>query len=324
MNRKEFLKLGGLGGVVVAAYGVIESQQAITRKQPETKSPEELEIQLLTDFIGTSQKIIPRDSIESLLYNISSENESATAVHIGDGYFLTANHAVSNTFEKKTIMPHRRNKYVQDVPAQFKVLMSDAYSDVAIIRAENYQGQRGGYARIRLANHIPEIGQTVSMMTRLTGRKPDKEYALKLVGQDFYEEPKEMYLGRIILPAESLLIEAEGSVLKLDKGKMQKYDTYKLIKPDVQSFCSIMSYNGDSGSGVFIKIGGANSSESHYVFAGILTACMGIKNYIETPNHPMGYRKMQQTGSLFVHREPIHNMIANYLKEKENGIIRRN
>lgn len=79
-----------------------------------------------------------------------------------------------------------------------------------------------------------------------------------------------------------------------------------------QCFSSINSFHGDSGSGVFIYTG-----DEKYRLAGIITSGRGIKNLIKTPNHPLGYGDMQQTGAVFANRDPIENLIKRYIQENQ-------
>ena len=76
-------------------------------------------------------------------------------------------------------------------------------------------------------------------------------------------------------------------------------------------FTSVPGYNGEGGEPVFLRAG-----EDKYTFAGIVNEGIGIRgDRIQTPGHPLGYKEMQQTGVIFVHRDAIEKMIVGYINQ---------
>ena len=116
------------------------------------------------------------------------------------------------------------------------------------------------------------------------------------------------------MPTGSLLFEIQGFVLlKNDSLILKEIDRPKIIDSLKSSqFTSLMMYNADSGSPVFLRV-----DTNRYILAGIVTSALGIKHKIIMPNHPLKYKGMQQTGVFFTNRNVIEKLIVNYLETKK-------
>src|SRR3989338_6188085 len=93
------------------------------------------------------------------------------------------------------------------------------------------------FHHIHLSGVTPSIGNVVSQFTRLTGAPRNTPYLLEYDGRNYYDTSQTVTnLGKIILPANSLLIEQEGTVWPSDEGKI----------PRGNIFTSINNLAGDS------------------------------------------------------------------------------
>lgn len=323
--RRDFLKLSGLTLLAIST-----GQISCSRK------PDEVETELFRDFLNfTPESALDQVDIGQLLYDIETKvrtkkgiegKTKGRAVSIGDGYFLTAFHVIDPEESKKEaremaqdmslrledisvkLVPQNRRGYGTDFAQGFEVAYRDRESDLALLKApvEN----RSGRAKVHLASPSLSIGQAVSTFFWVSGIPKVVKYEFELNGRNYYDNATTMRLGKLILPANSLLFEKQGWVLPYNPDLMRKSsdDTdQSLIPVKDGNFSSIMSYNGESGSPVFVRL-----RNGKYIFAGILTAGWQIEYYIKTPENPLGYSHMAQTGTIFAHREPIARLISGY------------
>lgn len=266
------------------------------------------------DFLTYTEKSsIDKRRIEPLLYDVIDKKGTAgRAVHIGDGYFLTAYHVVNGRETSHKVIPQsiRGTIYSND----FKILHYDSDADIALLKVpvEN----RKGKPLVHLSPRILKVGENVSSFTRLSGKPLSQPYEYELYGKDYYDKKSDIKIGKFNLPAGSLLFETQGFVLvKNDSSIISVPSSTPSVAKSLKysQFTSLMMYNADSGSPVFLRLGADN-----YILAGIVTSGLGIEHGIVTPNHPLKYKEMQQSGVIFADRDSIEKMIVNYnLKTKK-------
>lgn len=242
------------------------------------------------------------------MYNIiDKKGIRGRAVYIGDGYFLTAYHVVKDeeTSLKLIAQLSRYTNYAMS----FKILYYDSDADIALLKIS--VDNREGKALVHLIPRLLRVGENVSSFTRLLGRPLSQSYEFEIYGKDYYGEKSDIKVGKFILPSGSLLFETQGFVLdnslflkgEIDNTKIAKYKKYL----NYSQFSSLMMYDGDSGSPVFLRL-----DVDRYILVGIVTNVLGIRHRIITPNHPLKYKGMQQTGALFTNRNSIAKMMMNY------------
>ena len=308
LSRRGFIKDVAIVG------GALALTQLETLVISAKQTDRELEESLLLDLLSfPANHYIDRKNIESILFDVKDkETTRGRAVHIGDGYFFTAYHVVDgNTKNIKLVPQLRRWGHLVDYTTSFKILDYDNESDIALLQAPSNKRKEGA-TKLHLASEIPSIGDKVSVFIRISNVPRNAVYEFEYDGKDFYDESKPApKIGKLILPADSLLLEKEGKVLRYDQQYFLKIKGYYKGTPENENFTSISAFDGESGQPVFLKI-----SDDKYVFAGIARGAVGIKHKIPTPNHPLGYKGMQQTGAFFVHREPIKRLILKYLKNR--------
>jgi len=278
------------------------------------KSAIELESDLLTSFIEPkTANYIQRKHLRFILYDIKHKGKtSGRAVHIGDEYYLTAFHVIDGRNSNIQLIPQVKRDQYKRYSQNFHVLYYDINSDLALLRAETSR-DRTGKPIITLAPEIPPPGRNVSKFLALIGEPQEVDYEFEYSGLDFFD-PKKDYgiLGRILLPAKSLTYELEGHVLPYNKKFFAKaFSEYKSNREN-RRFSTMLTYNGDSGSPVFLK-----ADDHLFAFCGIITHSYAINHEFETPDHPLDYNGMQQAGGIFSHKEPIENLILQYLLHNE-------
>ncbi len=164
--------------------------------------------------------------------------------------------------------------------------------------------------------HLPKAtlkeGDIVSQFMRLYGTPLDKDYEFVINGKDFYNPEKDAKnIGILSIPKGSLLYEKRGKVLKIDSTHFNKKWEH-IPSIENKTLATILSYNGESGSPVFVM-----RSDDEYHFAGIITFGYQLKHMINTPEHPMGRTGMAQTTILFANRNPIKKLITSYLNNRK-------
>ncbi|MBT3405697.1 hypothetical protein HN419_00860 [Candidatus Woesearchaeota archaeon] len=301
MNRREF-------GIVAAAILLFGSKGC---KKPD----KQVEKEVLDDFLDPSKgTIVNRKGIENTLFDITRKTESngrditvGRATHLGGNYFLTAAHVVDEYFSSMRVTPQWRRGYLMNQSGSFTVVEYDEKNDLALLKSEHDVGD--GDAKIHLSPHIPKLGDDISTFLRLVGAPSREDYNQIINGLDFFDKSKSANaLGRILLPANSLLLEKRGQVLEYRQDMFAEVDGRKKLIPGSELFTSNMSYDGESGGPVYHRIG-----TNDYLFAGILTGGLGIKHEIKTPNNPLGYETMQQTGTFFTHRDRVEELVRRYI-----------
>ena len=306
LSRRSFVK-NAL--IVVGALKFISLEPLVMPTKPVDR---ELEESLLLDLLSSpANNYVNIKSIEALLFDVKDkETTRGRAVHIGDGYFITVYSAVNKNPENMKLSPQLLKWSNADYESNFRVVSYDKESDIALLQIP--VNKRKGKASLHLANKISSIDDKVSAFIGISGFPRDEPYKLEYDGRDFYDQSKPAQkIGKLILPAGSLLFEKEGKVLRYDKQYFKKIKGFYGGMPENENFTSISVFNGESGLPVFLKI-----SDEKYIFAGIVRAGFGIEHKIPTPNHPLGYKGMQQTGAFFVHREPINRLILEYIRNK--------
>ena len=272
-----------------------------------------LETKLLADFLTYTEKdSIDKRRIEPLLYDIVNKRTRGRAVHIGNGYFLTAYHVVKGVETSHKLIPQlmRYSNYAKD----FKILYYDIDADIALLKVS--VDNREDKSLVHLSPRVLRVGENVSSFTRLSGSPFSQSYEYEIYGKDYYDEKSDMKIGKFDLPAGSLLFETRGFVLVKNESLILKdvIGGEEIAKKSLKysQFTSLMMYNADSGSPVFLRL-----DVDRYVLAGIVTSALGIRHKIITPNHPLKYKGMQQTGALFAHRDSIEKFIMNYNSESK-------
>lgn len=305
MKRRRFLQSSVLM-LAAAATGQLSC----------SKDDKELEVELLNDFLKPSEKkYMDRDSIFPLLYSI--ENEKGTkgrAVHIGDGYFLTAYHLIAGGISNLILTIQGINSKFFGGDLNFETLTYDNSTDIALIKAPI--DKRKGKAKLHLGENIPKIDDPVSSFIKLYGMPKSERFELGYNGIDLYNENNIIKnLGKLILPKHSVLFEKRGKIIKYDGEFLSKILGNKIIdlKESAKNEClsSINSFSGESGEPVFMQF-----SDNEYIFAGIHTSSIYTPHMIKTPNNPLGYKAIPQTYSYFTHRDPIEKLIRSYLDKK--------
>jgi len=296
MDRRTFLAL--LGGGVVFATAPIWADPVTW------KSEEELEKDILEDFISP-KGTIERKDISKLLQIIQKNgNTIAKGLHIGDGYHLTNYHVIRDGLEDLEINAQMLfYRTLEDRPLE--LVTYDERADLALLKSPS-RGKRGN-ALVHLPSQNLEENDAVSYFTVVSGRPRNEDMVQELYGVDYHDRKTKTRIGRIILPAESRLLESEGFVLAHDiltDEKRQKLG----LSGEIFTPTSLLSYNGKSGSGIFRK-----TNEGKYEFTGVISSAISFGNYIDAPNHPLGYRDMEQVATYVVGRNPIEDMIRNYL-----------
>lgn len=308
MNRRKFIQL------IALSAGALATAQGCSRK-----TDKELEAELLNDFLTSDNaSYLEREETWPILYDIrKGDNTIARATHIGDSYFLTNSHVLENekTSELR-VLPQSRRGYLFDFSRGFEVLAVDKESDISLIHGPpEYGYERTGKARIHLFD-APSQGEHVSFFTILSGNPAAEDYRAQLNGKDFYDGEKKIEnMARLILLENSRLFERQGTIMKIDEQKLRK----KYFKenpddgPSSESKClsTMPAFNDKCGSPVFLREG------LRYYFAGVVNWGIGTTNWYETPEHPLGYRKIQQAGAIFIHREPIESLIKGYLSQQQ-------
>ena len=263
-----------------------------------------LESRLFSDFLSYDSSGIDKSVVESILYDINGrEGTLGRAIHIGDGYFWTAYHVVKENQQKMQLKPQARRSFIGG--AGFHVLDYDPITDIALLQSDIQSKQ--GKALVTLYSRDLEINDQVLLFKRLSGRSLRKKYEKDLQGINFYDNRKKLYLGKFVLPENSLLFENQGRILFNNPSTIKVASTDRKVDPKNENFSSLMAYKGDSGSPVFVLL-----NDGTYAFVGIATTALGIDNWVETPKHPLGYEKMQQTGTYFTHQGPIDRLIMKY------------
>ncbi len=292
MNRREFLRSSGtlaLGAVLNSCY---------PRERRESR--------LLTEFLE-SEKVTDRRDIERILYDINEidrqgkKSIKGRATHLGDNFFLTAYHVVDKG--NLELVPQTRRGNVWDSSQEFEVVEYDEDSNLALLKTDKkYKGKPS----LHLSYKIPLLGDDVSTFIRLIGDPHHVDYEYELRGRDFYDNSKEILLGKLVIPANSLVYEKQGKVLERIPNDIEGKEN--------QLFSSIASSEDESGQHVFLRKG------DNYFFAGILTGFYKLDNEldnkIEINYHHFGeeFLNLKQTGSFFAHREPIERLIRRYVK----------
>ena len=310
-TRRSFLKWLGIG--VASAGGAFAAKRYGLRPFKSNLPDKVIETKILDDFLTYTEKdSIDKRRIETLLYDIVNKRTRGRAVHIGDGYFLTAYHVVKGVETSHKLVPQsiRYRNYAKD----FKILYYDSDADIALLKAS--VDNREGKSLVHLSPRILRIGENVLLFTRLSGSPLSQSYEYEIYGKDYYDEKSDMKIGKFSLQAGSLLFETQGFVLVKNDSLILKdvigVDEISKKSLKYNQFTSLMMYQGDSGSPVFLRLG-----VDRYVLAGIATSALGIQHKIITPNHPLKYKGMQQTGASFAHRDSIEKFIMNYNSESK-------
>lgn len=237
---------------------------------------------------------IDRRGIESLLYDIKDKEQiHGRAIHIGDGYFLTAFHVIEDEETDLQLFPQLIHDNRLRRAGNFKVITTDTDSDLALLRIHNHE--KSDAPLIRLFDRIPELGESVSEFIRYDGNKVNTDYAFQFEHEHI---PK---LGRIILRANSPLLEKQGEVEY--NSNNPHYPRY------VHTFgAPIPTLFGDSGSPVFVKV-----DMGKYTLVGIASKIYGDLFRTLTPNHPFFNKDGYSLGSIVIDREAIERVISQYL-----------
>ncbi|MBI3027826.1 hypothetical protein HYY70_06980 [Candidatus Woesearchaeota archaeon] len=311
MDRREFLVLGGTalaGGVVLGALIDAKCNREI----------DPLETLLLKDFLTYGEdSSIDRQNISGLLFDIEAKEDPKSsriwetkgrAVNIGNGYYLTAYHVVEPKSGSKEVMrmiPQSRRGYVVNDARTFELASFDKTIDLALLKAPVEKAE--GKAVVHLGPWELKEGNLVSTFTRFTGRPKQADYNFELQGVDFYDKDGKMRVGRLYLPAGSLLFQVEGSVLPYKEEEIKKIPGSGFVPAQNANFSSMINYNGDSGAPVFVQL-----RDGKYALVGIVTSGVQIEHSIKTPGHPLGYDATAQIGTIFAHRDSIERLIKAY------------
>ena len=211
MNRREFTA-GGIAALFVPQLAGC------------SKSETDLEMELLKDFLtNPGRTYTSKSTIESILYDISRMHISKTqgkqfpthgrATHLGDNLFLTAYHVVDENVHDLRLIPQRARANALLFNRPFEVVAYDVMSDLALLKTKGIPGK--GKATIHLYPAMPALEDPVSTFIRVTGRASENGFDFSYGGLDFYDVTKKVdKLGRLIMPAHSLLFEAQGRVLQ--------------------------------------------------------------------------------------------------------------
>lgn len=246
-------------------------------------------------FLTTSKDAhVDREGIESLLYDIKDEEQDiyGRAIHIGDGYFLTAGHVIEEDSGLQ-LVPQLAHDNKSRHAEKFEVITHNMVDDLALLMIDAHE--KSGSPLIRLATKIPQLGESVSEFTRYDGDKVDTDYVFQ------FEHEHVHGLGRIILRTNSAFLEKQGEV---------EYNSdYPRYPGFVHTFgAPIPALVGDSGSPVFLKV-----DNGKYMLAGIASKVYGSKFPILTANHPFFNKNGYFMGAIVVDREPIERLISQYL-----------
>jgi hypothetical protein len=274
------------------------------------KSAKQLEQELLTGFLTPPENNkISRQQIQYLLFDIKYKGKTTgRAIHLGDHYFLTAYHVVEDRNDKIFLIHQYKRGKPKKNSMSFEILFYDKNSDLALIRSEK-QIEKKGKPLLYLSITNPEPESNVSKFLGLIGSPREERFEFEYSGKDFYY-PDDAFgvMGTMIMHEYSLLYEIEGRTLKYHEPFFKKAFSEYSGNEITRTFTTILTYNGDSGSGIFTKL-----SEDKFVFTGIITHSYGINFEFDTPEHPLGYKRMQQAGGIYSHRVAIERLIQQYL-----------
>ena len=311
MNRRHFIKTSSKAGAAL----FLTSQLIGCSRKSKSESENELERELLSDFLEASDNpYVSKKEIENTLYDILEFDSKGNiiaegrATHLGDNYFLTAHHVVSEETSNFRLIPQWRRSYVLDYHQDFEIVEHDEKSDLALLKTSRRDFK--AKAKLHLDSKVPSLDEKISTFIRLTGRPSNKNYEFEYGGRDFYDESKKVAnLGKLILPAQSLLLEIQGKVLKYDETYLnQKKGNHKGTSEN-EVFTSVLGFSGESGQPMFVR-----DDEDKYIFTGIVTGGYGLKHIIPIPNNPFGRKPIQQVGAFFAHRNPIEKLVKKYVK----------
>ncbi|MBL7056586.1 trypsin-like peptidase domain-containing protein [Candidatus Woesearchaeota archaeon] len=334
MDRRHFLALAGTTAVVAAT-----SPLWLPRA-----SEEELEEKLLKEFINPSDNSLSLNDVQSIQRDLYIQTEKngnlvgipvARAFEIGDGYFITNDHAVDENLDELRInqpffklLNDQIEKAVKGGKSlsenifnqgygtgeRLQVLHTDEDNDLALVRAIG--NDLTGTAKIHLGTEVPKVGDSVSFFEGNIPNLSKNSEVESLTGIDFYDGQDKISLGSLTWHTEANLIEHQGFVQPYHSDKFKKLYGDSISEHSV--FSSMKTANGFSGSPVF-----RSNWDNRYKLTGVVSKGVQIPNPVEVRNSVFG-NDYYQNGAVFADRNAIEGLITGYLESKKGIQSNRN
>jgi hypothetical protein len=294
MDRRDMLAATVILGSGLAVLGI---------KYFFERSPEQLEKDMFQEFFAA--KPFGMGSAEGSIYEVINKDDYGigTSVHIGGGYFITANHVARDKALKVVNKRHRYGLFGKK--SSFEVAGRDELNDIALLKAAI---EPDGDAIVSLSDSVSNVGDPVSIFDIMGFR--GEGYLLSFAGVDICDSGRviEDY-GKLEMEKGSGLLETSGKVINFDiDGINRRFKShYSKENKRTQSLSTLVCFNGASGSPVFRRIG------EKFLLEGIVVHALGTKNAIATPGNPNGFTSMQQTATVYANRDAIENLVRVYL-----------
>ena len=283
------------------------------------QNPRQVEYQVLQSFLRFNESgILEKRDIPDLLFDVQSPNSTlGRAVRLNSNLFLTNFHVV-NKQSSAQLVPQSKRGALKDNTGKFDIIYFDKGRDLALLRLVQTKPNKSNY--VHLYDKMPVANDKVSEFLDLVGDEMEHTgYKKDFGGRDIYDKDKYLsYVGSFILPPNSSLFEKKGLVFHFDQTKMDILTKKHPSKAEVEILTSIVIYQGESGSPVFLEI-----TRNKYVLIGLTTKALDLGEQIFTPGDPLGFSAYARTANLVVHRDAIQQFVQNYLTAQKQVLIPR-
>lgn len=296
---------------------------AVFHEKPQKKKYSEIENETLGRFLqNRDSALLTKKNISERLFDIQSNDGTAgRAVAIGKGYLLSAWHVIRDDKNYCAVLQSER----MDGPCfDLFVLAQSPENDLVLLKSSS-RDKRINLPVIALSSLSPS-GQMQSEYTfykNLSGSGERKNFSLDYSIEEFYMpkgSQKTHRAGLRYFPSLNLF-EISGYRMSYDikniekiygKGKNRKVDSKETFLYDLSQeneyLFSFPVFNGDSGSGIFIK-----DHRGQLSLTGIVLRAWNTRKMIATPGNPLGHKAMQTTITFAANRDSIENFIIRYI-----------
>jgi len=264
--------------------------------------------------LGSEEK----DDTVSLV--IKHHSTHANAVHIGRGFFLTSGHIIDDEKELDDLSLLNQSERASYNPNRykFKIVADSPEDEITLIEATPADEKQASRLRTGPSIHLSatdaQPGELVSSLDQLTGGSKTRDKTIDLRGSDFYNPGQQVDLGSIRFHARPNVLETQGKVIPYDADAINRehpphtMNRYGTRNPEIYSLATLLRYDGESGE-VIHRV-----TPNGYELAGIFNGWFGRKEWIETPDHPLGYEKCQHITAEYTKTGRIRELIQKHIE----------
>lgn len=315
MNYK---KVGMIVATILWIGFAVYLFQDFSNSKDNEKSYTESENVSLSHFLHSrNENTLTLDTISRRLFDIQTEEgTSGRAIAIGQGYFLSAWHVVREGKEYCVVLQAER---IHGTCFPIYILTEDSDKDLVLLKSP-VKNAKINLPMITLTeNSTYSNNRSYSFYKVLTGKNTGKNFQVTYEIEEHYmpEKERKKYPVHLNYNPDIRLFEINGYLMTYDTKRIEKiYKNhsdkensmlYNLSKEEEYLF-SFPVFNGDSGSGIFIK-----DHRGNLVLTGIVLRAWNTAKMISTPNNPLGHRAIQATITFAANRKSIESFIINYI-----------